>query len=191
MGCSSGSGSPSPAPHRDPNHPSPALGVTPSPPSDELPAPQSSGYKQMGITTRDEHWYTRSLWLHQCAPRKPPTGTSILAARTFGVQHRRTLPKCSVLNYFWPRRKKAMSKRFLERDTATLYYRYYLCYRSTVEPQAQPEIPLLQMLHQRGNLTDWQTGVFLIAERRKKNKLSKKGVKKKVQLKARSPIDSQ
>lgn len=146
---------------------------------------------QMGITTGDEHWYARSSWLHQRAPRKPPTGTSILAARTFGLQHRHTLPKRSVLNYFWPRRKKAMSKRFLESDIATRDYRYYLCYRSTAEPQAQPEIPPLQMLYQRGNLTDWQTGIFLIAQRRKKNELSKKGVKKKGQLKARSPADSQ
>lgn len=50
------------------------------------------------------------------------TGTFIQAACPFGLQHKHTPPKSSVLNYYSPWRIKSMTKRFLESDIARHYY---------------------------------------------------------------------
>lgn len=50
------------------------------------------------------------------------TGTFIQAACTFGLQHKHTPPKSSVLNYYSPWQAKSVTKRFLESDIAAHYY---------------------------------------------------------------------
>lgn len=123
----------------------------------------------MGITLQTECCCARSLWFQKLM------GRFIQAACTLSLQYKHIFPKSSVLNCFGPWWNKPMTKRFLEHDTAIHYYFYYLCNQSTMVPQAQPEIPLLQMLYQRRNLTNWQISIFLITVRKQKNKLSRKG----------------
>lgn len=50
------------------------------------------------------------------------TGTFIQAACTFGLQHKHTPPKSSVLNYYSPWQAKSVTKRFLESDIPVHYY---------------------------------------------------------------------
>lgn len=127
---------------------------------------------QMGITARIKRCYTRSLWLHQCTSWKPPTGKLIWAAAHLVCSTDRLFLNAVVLNYHHPWWKKPMSKRFPESDIAI---RYYFTAYAIRAPQSlrHSQIPLLQMLYQCRNPTNWQIPIFLRTARRLKNKLSK------------------
>lgn len=82
-----------------------------------------------------------------------------------------------------------MTKRFLESDIAIHYYFYYLCNQSTMEPQAQPEIPLLQMLSVPEQKSH-KLAYIHISHNSEENRKAVKKVGRGMQLKERSLIDS-
>lgn len=118
------SGSPASAQQRYFSQPSPSPRDALNTPAEQLLASQGSerphgtnGHHCQGWTTLLQKAVAPSVYIMTASHRKIH-----LSCCSFGLQHRHTLPKCSVLNYYHPWWKKPMSKRFPESNIAICYY---------------------------------------------------------------------